>query len=63
MVVVVLLSRLCIGRSSVSHTTSAVCCRRCVRDSLLWVTGDVYSRQVSYEVQYRQWWHVILGTR
>ena len=25
--------------------------------------GDVYIRQVSYQVQYRQWWHVILGTR
>ena len=44
MVVVLLLSRLCEG--SVSHTTSAVCCRRCVCDSLLWMmvtcTADRY---------------------
>ena len=26
-----------------------------VGDSLLWTMGDVYSRQVSYQVQYRQW--------
>ena len=48
--VVVVLSRLC-KDEAVSHNTSAVYCRRCDCDSLLWVMGDVYSRQ--YHTRYR----------
>ena len=55
MVVVVLLSRLC-EDEALSRTQQAryAVVGRCVCDSLWWVMGDVYSRQVSYQVQYRQ---------
>ena len=58
-VVVLLLSRLC-EDESLSLTQQARYAIVGVFVSSLWVMGDVYSRQVSYQVQYRQWWHVIL---
>ena len=64
MVVVLLLSGFC-EDEALSRTQQA---RYAVVDvlvitSLLWVIGNAYGRDVSYQVQYRKWWHVICGMR
>ena len=56
MVVLLPLSRLC-DDEALPRTQQAryAVCSRCGCDSLLLVMGDVYRRQVSYQVQRRQW--------
>ena len=54
MVVLLLLSRVC-EDEALSRTKQARYAVVGVFDSLLWMMGDVYSRQVSYHVQSRRW--------
>ena len=54
LMVLLLLSRLC-EDEALSRTQQARCAVVCVCDSWLWVVGDAYSRQVSYQIQSRRW--------